>query len=153
MFLCIILTLISLFHLLSSSSPPLSIHENAEKCIYLLKHKEFTTNAPRVVVASAFVKDEKDVVLRQDYASYKRNEKHVLVDKSHFIPKLVSQQRVVLLRPRRFGKSLTLSMLNYFYYGATDLFRDDIQRRQILSVSKRPKDAQFPSSSSDSSRL
>ena len=70
------------------------------------------------------MKDEKDVALLQDFALYKRNKNHVLVDKSHFIPKLLPRERVVLLRPRRFGKSLTLSMLSYFFYGATDLFRD-----------------------------
>ena len=70
------------------------------------------------------MKDEKDVALLQDFASYKRNKNHALVDKSHFIPKLLPRERVVLLRPRRFGKSLTLSMLSYFFYGATDLFRD-----------------------------
>jgi len=124
LFLCIILTLISLFHLFSSSSPPLSIHETAENCIYLKTHKKFATNAPRIVVASVFVKDEKFIVPIQDFASYKQTEWSVYVDKTHFIPKLVSQERVVLLRPRRFGKSLNLSMLKYFFYGATDLFRD-----------------------------
>lgn len=45
------------------------------------------------------------------------------VDKTHFIPLLLRYNRMVFLRPRRFGKSVTISMLQYFFYGAVDLFR------------------------------
>jgi hypothetical protein len=37
------------------------------------------------------------------------------VDKTQFIKKISKTPFVVLLRPRRFGKSLLLSMLNYYY--------------------------------------
>lgn len=46
-----------------------------------------------------------------------------LIDKTYLIPDLIDKTRVVFLRPRRFGKSLTLSMLKYFFYGTTNLFQ------------------------------
>jgi len=37
------------------------------------------------------------------------------IDKTHFIDKLVAIKNPVFLRPRRFGKSLFCSMLQYYY--------------------------------------
>ena len=59
-----------------------------------------------------------------DYATYVTSSMASLVDKTGMLPYLVSKRRVVYLRPRRFGKSLTLSTLKYFFCGATQLFRE-----------------------------
>jgi len=40
---------------------------------------------------------------------------YVFVDKTHFIPVLEKERFVSYLRPRRFGKSLLLSVLEYYY--------------------------------------
>ena len=45
------------------------------------------------------------------------------VDKTHFIPLLLGYERMVFLRPRRFGKSVTVSMLEHFFHGASSLFK------------------------------
>jgi hypothetical protein len=43
-------------------------------------------------------------------------EERVLVDKTHMIPKVMDDAKVLLFtRPRRFGKTLTLSMFRYFF--------------------------------------
>ncbi|PCJ16775.1 MAG: 9-O-acetyl-N-acetylneuraminate esterase, partial [Candidatus Cloacimonadota bacterium] len=44
-------------------------------------------------------------------------EDYYFVDKTSFIEKLenLDEKTLVFLRPRRFGKSLFLSMLNYYY--------------------------------------
>lgn len=45
-----------------------------------------------------------------------RRENYYLVDKSSFIPKLEETASFLfLIRPRRFGKSLFLSMLRHYY--------------------------------------
>ena len=44
------------------------------------------------------------------------------VDKSHFIHLVQMSKYVVFRRPRRHGKSLFLSMLKYYFYGAVNLF-------------------------------
>ena len=44
------------------------------------------------------------------------------VDKSHFIHLVQKSKYVVFRRPRRHGKSLFLSMLKYYFYGAANLF-------------------------------
>jgi hypothetical protein len=46
---------------------------------------------------------------------------YVFVDKTHFIPLLEKERFVSYLRPRRFGKSLFLSVLEYYY----DIARKD----------------------------
>jgi len=56
------------------------------------------------------------------------------VDKTRFIKTLVKERRAIFLRPRRFGKSLTLSMLKSFWNGHTDLFRNcDVYKEEIPS--------------------
>ncbi|MBQ0048917.1 MAG: AAA family ATPase [Bacteroidales bacterium] len=43
-------------------------------------------------------------------------EGYYYVDKTHFIPKLEEDGRyVIFLRPRRYGKSITIAMLEYYY--------------------------------------
>jgi hypothetical protein len=64
----------------------------------------------------------KRVTILQDFESY-RTKQNYYVDKSQFIRPLLMMKRVVFRRPRRFGKSLTLSMLKYFFYGLTGLFK------------------------------
>ncbi|MDR1793146.1 MAG: AAA family ATPase, partial [Bacteroidales bacterium] len=45
------------------------------------------------------------------------------VDKTEFVYTLISNHRQVFLsRPRRFGKSLFLSTLKYYFKGRKDLF-------------------------------
>jgi len=46
-----------------------------------------------------------------------------VVDKTGMFSELIRNGRVVYLRPRRFGKSMLLSTLKYFFFGATNLFR------------------------------
>ena len=46
-----------------------------------------------------------------------------MVDKTDMIQYLLDSKRVVYRRPRRYGKTLTVSMLKYFFYGATKLFK------------------------------
>jgi len=59
-----------------------------------------------------------------DFAANKSRHEHVMKYKSKFIPALIDIRHVMFFRPRRFGKSLALSMLKYFFYGATNLFKD-----------------------------
>ncbi|MDE7421799.1 MAG: AAA family ATPase [Muribaculaceae bacterium] len=49
----------------------------------------------------------------------------IYVDKTMFVRKIVEDgsQYFFLARPRRFGKSLFLSTLRYFYEGNRDLFK------------------------------
>ena len=59
---------------------------------------------------------------KQDFKSL-RDEGYVYVDKTHFIPKLIEEGSYYFLgRPRRFGKSLFLSTLEYFFRGERELF-------------------------------
>ena len=44
-----------------------------------------------------------------------RNKKFLYVDKTHFIELLESTSKIIYLRPRRFGKSLFISMLESYY--------------------------------------
>jgi len=58
-----------------------------------------------------------------------RREDYLYVDKTHFIKEVEKTKTLIHLRPRRFGKSLFLSMLDSYYDLATvdkfdDLFRD-----------------------------
>lgn len=66
----------------------------------------------------------------QDFKSL-RNMECVYVDKTSFIMKILQQRSkyLFLARPRRFGKSLFLSTLRYFFEGERKLFRGlDIDR-------------------------
>ncbi len=58
----------------------------------------------------------------QDFANI-RNRGMLYVDKTALIHQLVNHERYVFLsRPRRFGKSLLLSTLKYYFQGRRDLF-------------------------------
>lgn len=53
-----------------------------------------------------------------------RSSGYVYVDKSQYIEKLLGKAKYYFLsRPRRFGKSLFLSMLKFFFEGRRDLFK------------------------------
>ncbi|MDR1312832.1 MAG: AAA family ATPase [Deltaproteobacteria bacterium] len=53
-----------------------------------------------------------------------RQENAVYVDKSAYLPKLRERGKFIFCaRPRRFGKSLTVSSLDAFYSGRVDLFQ------------------------------
>jgi len=51
-----------------------------------------------------------------------RKNKIVYVDKTQYIPQLEKLKRVFFTRPRRFGKSLTISTLEAFFLGNKELF-------------------------------
>ncbi|MCL1991245.1 MAG: ATP-binding protein [Defluviitaleaceae bacterium] len=55
-----------------------------------------------------------------------RTEGYVYVDKTHFIPDLEKLHTVIHLRPRRFGKSLFVSMLESYYDVNADHQFDDL---------------------------
>lgn len=61
---------------------------------------------------------------KQDFRSL-REGGYAYVDKTGFIPKLLEGSTYYFLgRPRRFGKSLFLSTLEYFFLGERELFKD-----------------------------
>lgn len=61
---------------------------------------------------------------KQDFKSL-REGGYAYVDKTSFIPKLIEGSTYYFLgRPRRFGKSLFLSTLEYFFLGERELFKD-----------------------------
>ncbi|MDR1924985.1 MAG: AAA family ATPase, partial [Planctomycetaceae bacterium] len=70
-----------------------------------------TTNTPRPLPIGV-----------QDFAKI-REEQMLYVDKTHYIQSLVQVSRPYFLgRPRRFGKSLFLSTLKYYFLGRKELF-------------------------------
>ena len=59
----------------------------------------------------------------QDFASI-INDGYVYVDKTALIYRLVTEGKIYFLsRPRRFGKSLLVSTLEYYFRGQKELFR------------------------------
>lgn len=62
---------------------------------------------------------------QQDFKTL-RNNGSVYIDKTHFIEKILGSgsQYFFLARPRRFGKSLFLSTLRYFFEGERELFKN-----------------------------
>lgn len=62
---------------------------------------------------------------QQDFRNL-RNEGAIYVDKTSFIEKIIksSSRYYFLARPRRFGKSLFLSTLRYFFEAKRELFKD-----------------------------
>lgn len=61
---------------------------------------------------------------QQDFKVLRENEA-LYIDKTQFIDKIVTSksQYYFLARPRRFGKSLFLSTLKYFFEGERELFK------------------------------
>jgi len=54
-----------------------------------------------------------------------KSEKYLYIDKTHFLQELEKQRYLIHLRPRRFGKSLFLSMMdNYYDIASADEFDD-----------------------------
>ena len=59
----------------------------------------------------------------QDFRSLRENG-FLYVDKTRYIEKMVEESKYYFLaRPRRFGKSLFLSTLKYFFEGRRELFK------------------------------
>lgn len=71
-----------------------------------------------------------------DFAKYNLDSQALLVDKTGLFKHLFTKQRVVYLRPRRFGKSLILSTLKYFFYGATHLFEQTKIYKESISMAQ-----------------
>ena len=74
-----------------------------------------------------------------------------LVDKTDYIPKLIQSGAVVFRRPRRSGKSLTVTMLKYYFYGLTQLFEGTkvynstvAFRNGIVWCPSKPEEHYFP---------
>lgn len=60
---------------------------------------------------------------KQNFKSI-RKEGYIYIDKTQYFPKLLDNASYYFLaRPRRFGKSLLLSTLEYFFLGERELFR------------------------------
>lgn len=60
---------------------------------------------------------------QQDFRNIRRDN-YIYVDKTDFVEKLVSEGKYYFLsRPRRFGKSLLLSTIDYFFRAEKDLFK------------------------------
>lgn len=59
---------------------------------------------------------------QQDFKKIREQGK-VYIDKTELIPSLIKKNCVFLSRPRRFGKSLLLSTLRYYFEGEKDLFK------------------------------
>ena len=58
----------------------------------------------------------------QDFANI-RNRNLVYIDKTHLIYNIVHESgKYFFFRPRRFGKSLLLSTMSYYFEGRRDLF-------------------------------
>ena len=74
-----------------------------------------------------------------------------LVDKTDYIPKLIQRGAVVFRRPRRSGKSLTVTMLKHYFYGMTQLFEGTkvynstvAFRNGIVWSPSKPEEHYFP---------
>jgi hypothetical protein len=69
-----------------------------------------------------------------------RNENKLYVDKTGFIPRLEKKRPIIFLaRPRRFGKSLTVSTLEAYYAGRKDLFKGLAAEPNLNSSDFTPK--------------
>ena len=67
-----------------------------------------------------------------------RKRGHLYVDKTARLMELVSSDRYFLSRPRRFGKSLTLSTLDAMFQGKADLFKGLAAEGWVAEQAKRP---------------
>jgi hypothetical protein len=69
-----------------------------------------------------------------------RRQDMIYVDKTGYFPSLRSMGKTVFLsRPRKFGKSLTLSALDAYYSGKTELFEGLAVHGHMVSGSFAPK--------------
>lgn len=90
---------------------------------FLQQWKEFTQNQSRTSCGPPIIP------LVNDFCMFRLEKGSYYVDKTATVEKLVASgyfKRIIFRRPRRFGKSLMLSTLKYFFYGATDLFKDTV---------------------------
>ena len=90
---------------------------------YVQLHNKWSRGQVMITGSSLSQSGSPMFALSQDFADVRLTGSSYIVDKSAFISEFLTNRRVVFRRPRRFGKSLFLSMLKYFFYGATDLFK------------------------------
>ena len=89
----------------------------------IIEHTEYLHMSDTPPPKGGLNKSIDEMPIAQDYRSFRYNQDSVyMVDKTHLIPHLLLKFRVVYRRPRRFGKSLLLSTLKYFFFGAPELF-------------------------------
>ena len=77
---------------------------------------------------------KKKVILGQsDFCEYRRDENSYYVDKSLLIKDVIdnSYKTILLPRPRRFGKTLNISMLRYFFEKSEDCKQDCFEDLKI----------------------
>ena len=67
-----------------------------------------------------------------------RKRGHLYVDKTARLMELVSSDRCFLSRPRRFGKSLTLSTLDAMFRGKAELFKGLVAEAWVAEQAKHP---------------
>ena len=67
-----------------------------------------------------------------------RKRGHLYVDKTAQLMELVNSDRCFLSRPRRFGKSLTLSTLDAMFQGKAELFKGLAAEGWVAEQAKRP---------------
>ena len=67
-----------------------------------------------------------------------RRRGHLYVDKTAQLMKLANLDRVFLSRPRRFGKSLTLSTLDAMFQGKAELFKGLAAEGWVAEQAKHP---------------
>ena len=67
-----------------------------------------------------------------------RKRGHLYVDKTARLMELVSSDRCFLSRPRRFGKSLTLSTLDAMFQGKAELFKGLAAEGWVTEQARRP---------------
>ena len=67
-----------------------------------------------------------------------RKRGHLYVDKTARLMELVNSDRYFLSRPRRFGKSLTLSTLDAMFQGKAELFKGLAAEGWVTEQARRP---------------
>ena len=67
-----------------------------------------------------------------------RKRGHLYVDKTARLMELVSSDRCFLSRPRRFGKSLTLSTLDAMFQGKAELFKGLAAEGWVAEQARHP---------------
>ncbi len=77
--------------------------------------------------------DKKVILGRSDFCEYRRTEDSYYVDKSLLIKDVIDNgdETILLPRPRRFGKTLNISMLRYFFEKSDDCKQDCFEDLQI----------------------
>ena len=100
------------------------ILQEAMGAMYIQVHNKWNRDGQAVMTTDPSQSGNLTFVLSQDFAVVRLTDSAYTVDKSAFISEFFPKRnRVIFRRPRRFGKSLFLSMMKYFFYGATSLFK------------------------------